>query len=259
LRLVSLLCLSPHFAWFVSFFNHKSRIIIGIGVFFSVGAFLTPLSLQHDSAVMTVPDDHSTFNENFTPLGMCVSAPALFLYVGVGLGLIQSFQYTTENCLAFRNLVFLLYYRKIYRDIRLIRHHRHNRHHTHTHTHTHTKEKLIIKRSINNSHCIIKKLKMPTITFVVTRVLLISLLQGIVVEGLAASKNSGSPPPARLKQLLQSEMDGTRESDKPILLPCCYDGLTARLVARAGFDATFMTGFGVSAVNGTKNGYNIIQ
>ena len=36
----------------------------------------------------------------------------------------------------------------------------------------------------------------------------------------------------------------------PILLPCCYDGLTARLVARAGFEATFMTGFGVSAVNG---------
>eukprot|EP00536_Pseudo-nitzschia_multiseries_P000164 jgi/Psemu1/293942/fgenesh1_pm.3_\ len=39
-------------------------------------------------------------------------------------------------------------------------------------------------------------------------------------------------------------------SDQPILLPCCYDGLTARLVARAGFEATFMTGFGVSAVNG---------
>ena len=117
------------------------------------------------------------------------------------------------------------------------------------HTHTHTKEKLFIKRSIINAYCTIKKLKMSTITFVVTRVLLISLLQTTVVEGLA------SPPPARLKQLLQSEMDGTRESDKPILLPCCYDGLTARLVARAGFDATFMTGFGVSAVNGAcENG-----
>lgn len=45
-------------------------------------------------------------------------------------------------------------------------------------------------------------------------------------------------------------MDGNRESEMPILLPCCYDGLTARLVTRAGFDATFMTGFGVSAVNG---------
>jgi 2-methylisocitrate lyase-like PEP mutase family enzyme len=56
--------------------------------------------------------------------------------------------------------------------------------------------------------------------------------------------------PMRLKQLLQDEMDGTRKSDMPILLPCCYDGLTARLVARAGFEATFMTGFGVSAVNG---------
>jgi hypothetical protein len=149
-----------------------------------------------------------------------------------------------------RNLAFSLFFTQDYRniDIRLtslcdIRHHRH------THTHTHTKEKLFIKRSIINAYCTIKKLKMSTITFVVTRVLLISLLQTIVVEGLA------SPPPARLKQLLQSEMDGTRESDKPILLPCCYDGLTARLVARAGFDATFMTGFGVSAVNGAcENG-----
>jgi 2-methylisocitrate lyase-like PEP mutase family enzyme len=58
------------------------------------------------------------------------------------------------------------------------------------------------------------------------------------------------PPPQRLKDLLQSEMDGTRDSDTPILMPCCYDGLTARLVARAGFQATFMTGFGVSGVNG---------
>ena len=56
----------------------------------------------------------------------------------------------------------------------------------------------------------------------------------------------GTPAPKRLKQLLQSEMDGTRKSDDPILLPCCYDGLTARLIAKAGFEATFMTGFGVS-------------
>lgn len=40
------------------------------------------------------------------------------------------------------------------------------------------------------------------------------------------------------------------DNDMPILLPCCYDGLTARLVARAGFQATFLTGFGVSAVHG---------
>lgn len=56
----------------------------------------------------------------------------------------------------------------------------------------------------------------------------------------------GTPPPERLRQLLQSEMDGTRKDPKPILLPCCYDGLTARLIAKAGFEATFMTGFGVS-------------
>jgi 2-methylisocitrate lyase-like PEP mutase family enzyme len=60
----------------------------------------------------------------------------------------------------------------------------------------------------------------------------------------------GMPPPQILKELLQSEMDGSREDTRPILLPCCYDGLSARLVARSGFEATFMTGFGVSGVNG---------
>jgi len=56
--------------------------------------------------------------------------------------------------------------------------------------------------------------------------------------------------PQRLRTLLEQEMNGTRASASPILLPCCYDGLSARLVARAGFEATFMTGFGVSGVNG---------
>ena len=63
---------------------------------------------------------------------------------------------------------------------------------------------------------------------------------------LVTINSLGMPAPKRLKQLLQSEMDGTRKSDVPILLPCCYDGLTARLIAQAGFEATFMTGFGVS-------------
>ncbi|OQR91030.1 carboxyvinyl-carboxyphosphonate phosphorylmutase [Achlya hypogyna] len=38
--------------------------------------------------------------------------------------------------------------------------------------------------------------------------------------------------------------------NQSVVLPCCYDGLTARLVERAGFECTFMTGFGVSAVHG---------
>lgn len=63
------------------------------------------------------------------------------------------------------------------------------------------------------------------------------------VDGLSV------PPPAtRLRQLL--EYHSRDECEMPLLLPCCYDGLTARLVARAGFDATFMTGFGVSAARG---------
>jgi len=58
------------------------------------------------------------------------------------------------------------------------------------------------------------------------------------------------PPPARLQKLLQLELSGVRNDTKPILLPCCFDGLSARLIASAGFQATFMTGFGVSGVNG---------
>lgn len=56
------------------------------------------------------------------------------------------------------------------------------------------------------------------------------------------------PPPTRLQQLL--DFHSSDESNLPLLLPCCYDGLTARLVTRAGFDATFMTGYGVSASRG---------
>jgi len=45
--------------------------------------------------------------------------------------------------------------------------------------------------------------------------------------------------PARFRQLLAGP--------DPILLPGCYDGLGARLIEQAGFDAVYMTGFGTSA------------
>lgn len=35
-----------------------------------------------------------------------------------------------------------------------------------------------------------------------------------------------------------------------LIMPCCYDGLTARLVEDNGFPLTFMTGFGVSGAHG---------
>ena len=60
----------------------------------------------------------------------------------------------------------------------------------------------------------------------------------------------GLPAPQRLRNLLTQEETGLGNPNHPILLPCVYDGLTARLVARAGFQATFMTGFGVSAAHG---------
>ena len=77
----------------------------------------------------------------------------------------------------------------------------------------------------------------------------ISLLHVTILALVASVSGLASPPPKRLQELLQSEIDGTRENEMPILLPCCYDGLTARLVSRAGFEATFMTGFGVSGMS----------
>jgi 2-methylisocitrate lyase-like PEP mutase family enzyme len=47
----------------------------------------------------------------------------------------------------------------------------------------------------------------------------------------------------QLRVLLQQQQD-------ILPMPCVYDGLTARLVERAGFPLTFMTGFGVAAARG---------
>lgn len=43
----------------------------------------------------------------------------------------------------------------------------------------------------------------------------------------------------QLRELLQS--------DGFITMPCCYDGLSAKLIQQSGFKLTFMSGFGVSA------------
>lgn len=59
----------------------------------------------------------------------------------------------------------------------------------------------------------------------------------------------GSHNPSSADALRQM-ISAACESQTTILMPCCYDGLSARLVERAGFNLTFMTGFGVSAVHG---------
>ncbi|WP_346014555.1 isocitrate lyase/PEP mutase family protein [Thiocystis violacea] len=46
-------------------------------------------------------------------------------------------------------------------------------------------------------------------------------------------------PPARLRRLLSST--------ELRIMPCCFDALSARLIERAGFPLTFMSGFAVSA------------
>jgi len=48
-----------------------------------------------------------------------------------------------------------------------------------------------------------------------------------------------SPPADRLRRLLAG--------DALLPMPCCFDALSARLVERAGFALTFMSGFAVSA------------
>ncbi len=51
---------------------------------------------------------------------------------------------------------------------------------------------------------------------------------------------TGSGPPAdRLRQLLAAP--------GLVVMPCCFDAHSAKLVARAGFPLTFMSGFAVSA------------
>ncbi|EWM29447.1 carboxyvinyl-carboxyphosphonate phosphorylmutase [Nannochloropsis gaditana] len=58
------------------------------------------------------------------------------------------------------------------------------------------------------------------------------------VSCMAASTS----PATKLRNLLQQ--------NDILIMPCCYDGLTARLVEQHGFPLTFMTGFGVSAARG---------
>jgi hypothetical protein len=67
------------------------------------------------------------------------------------------------------------------------------------------------------------------------------------VTKLQATQNAWVSSQDKVKNLrrLLSESES-----KLIIMPCCYDGLTARLVEQAGFELTFMTGFGVSATYG---------
>ncbi|CAE7724933.1 unnamed protein product [Symbiodinium sp. CCMP2592] len=72
---------------------------------------------------------------------------------------------------------------------------------------------------------------------------------GVTVLGLGMGdiKVREKPQHSRLLQQLRRLL---AERQEIIVMPCCYDGLTARLIERMGFQLTFMTGFGVSAVHG---------
>ena len=50
-----------------------------------------------------------------------------------------------------------------------------------------------------------------------------------------------------MKQPATDVLRALLESDKLLIMPCCHDALSARLIERAGFSLTFMSGFAVSA------------
>lgn len=68
--------------------------------------------------------------------------------------------------------------------------------------------------------------------------------------------NTNTQPPSwisrdlKVKKLRQMLTDQRENQKSTIIMPCCYDGLTAKLIENAGFDLTFMTGFGVAATYG---------
>ena len=63
---------------------------------------------------------------------------------------------------------------------------------------------------------------------------------------MASNVNSTRPsiisPAEKLRTILNN--------GKCNIIPCCSDGLTAKLVEQAGFSSTFMSGFSVSATRG---------
>src|SRR5512145_1847619 len=58
--------------------------------------------------------------------------------------------------------------------------------------------------------------------------------------GVHCAPAMASPRPADALRALLAE-------PRCHVMPCCYDGLSARLIERAGFPLTFMSGFAVSA------------
>ena len=64
-------------------------------------------------------------------------------------------------------------------------------------------------------------------------------MSGIKPERFRHSRKSSNSPAQQLRQLLAK--------DTCHVMPCCWDGLSAKMIADAGFPFTFMSGFAVSA------------
>ena len=59
-----------------------------------------------------------------------------------------------------------------------------------------------------------------------------------------------APPPRRAGAERTAWLRQRLRQPEILVMPCAYDGLTAGLVEKAGFDATFISGFSVSASRG---------
>lgn len=57
-----------------------------------------------------------------------------------------------------------------------------------------------------------------------------------------ATRMAAVSPAGKLRSLLTE--------NRIHLMPCCFDGLSAKLIARAGFDVTFMSGFSTAGAKG---------
>lgn len=100
--------------------------------------------------------------------------------------------------------------------------------------------------------CVLLSILIPNVALISPAQLRSSTIT--ILESTTVTRDSISISLPQLSRTRTQKVQALREilnQNKTLtIMPCCYDGLTAKLVEDAGFDLTFMTGFGVSAVNG---------
>lgn len=77
-------------------------------------------------------------------------------------------------------------------------------------------------------------------------------VEKVLAKGDAGPERDGLPSSKRRRKAegRAGQLRALLARGKIISMPCAYDAMTAKLIERAGFELTFMTGFGVSAARG---------